>query len=232
MSRPEIRDRTWVPTARLPVPRIAPTPPDPGSSRLAQHLAALAEALGCLTGEEDRLERWGSELARRLIGGARLLAVGNGGSASHAAHLTSELVGRYRRDRVPLAALSLAAEPCALTAIANDWSYDDVFARQVAAFGREGDVLMAFSTSGRSPNVLAAVGAARSAGMVSWAVTGAGPNPLAGLADDALLVPSPLTATVQEVHQVALHLLCESVDANLLDGSSPPDAEAPHGGAA
>jgi D-sedoheptulose 7-phosphate isomerase len=114
-----------------------------------------------------------------------------------------------------MAALALGAESSALTAIANDWRFEDVFARQVHAFGRPGDVLFAFSTSGRSPNVLAAVEAAHEVGMVSWAATGATPNPLLGAAHDGIAVPAASTATVQEVHQVAIHLLCESVDARV-----------------
>jgi D-sedoheptulose 7-phosphate isomerase len=180
-----------------------------------RHLGSLHEALDCLERESARLQRWGTHLADVLLDGGRLLAVGNGGSAAHAAHFTSELVGRYRCDRPPMAALALGAESSALTAIANDWRFEDVFARQVHAFGRPGDVLFAFSTSGRSPNVLAAVEAAHEVGMVSWAATGAAPNPLLGAAHDGIAVPAASTATVQEVHQVAIHLLCESVDARV-----------------
>jgi phosphoheptose isomerase len=205
-----------VPTERpLCGSRVAARSAQDTPERLARHLASLHEALGCLVPEAPRVERWGRQLADRLLAGGRLLAVGNGGSAAHASHLTSELVGRYRADRRPLAALALCAETSALTAIANDWRYEEIFARQVHAFGQEGDVLIAFSTSGRSPNVLAAAEAAREVGVVSWALTGAGPNPLLGAVDDALPVPSPSTATVQEVHQVLIHLLCECVDARV-----------------
>ena len=176
------------------------------------HLAALRRPLDELEASVDRLDRWGRHLAGVLAGGGRLLAVGNGGSAAQAQHLTSELVGRYRDERRPFSALSLHAETSSVTAIANDYGVDDVFARQVRAHGREGDVLVALSTSGRSPNVLAAVAAARECGLTAWALTGRAPNPLADACDDAVVVDAPYTATVQEIHQVVVHLLCAAVD--------------------
>jgi D-sedoheptulose 7-phosphate isomerase len=147
-----------------------------------------------------------------LQGGGRLLAVGNGGSAAQAQHLTSELVGRYRDDRPPFAAIALHAETSALTALLNDYPPAEVFARQVRAHGRPGDVLVALSTSGRSPNVLAAVDAARDGGLTTWGLTGRPLNPLLERVDDAVAVDTPYTATVQEVHQVVVHLLCAAVD--------------------
>ena len=120
-----------------------------------RHLDALMPALAALYGETERLERWGSELAQVLGGGGRLLAIGNGGSSCQAQHLTSELVGRYRDDRAPYSALALCTETSALTAIGNDYGIEHLFARQVRGHGREGDVLVALSTSGRSGNVLA-----------------------------------------------------------------------------
>jgi len=175
------------------------------------HLSALGVALEQLMHESDRLERWGRHLADVLTNGGRLLAAGNGGSAAQAQHLTAELVGRYRAERVPLSAIALHADTSALTAIVNDYGPDEAFARGVRAHGRPGDILVALSTSGRSPNVLAAVRAARERGMLVWALTGTGPNPLTRHADDALVVAAA-TPTVQEVHQVAIHLLCEAVD--------------------
>ena len=175
------------------------------------HLAALRRPLDELEASVDRLDRWGRHLAGVLAGGGRLLAVGNGGSAAQAQHLTSELVGRYRDERRPFSALSLHAETSSVTAIANDYGVDDVFARQVRAHGREGDVLVALSTSGRSPNVLAAVDAARECGLTAWALTGRAPNPLADACDDAVVVDAPYTATVQEIHQIVVHLLCAAV---------------------
>jgi glycosyltransferase involved in cell wall biosynthesis/phosphoheptose isomerase len=178
----------------------------------AGHLAALRDALGAVEQEAERLESWGRALAVRLLEGGRLLTVGNGGSAAQAQHLTAELVGRFHTERRALSALCLHADTSSLTAIANDYGADEAFARQVRAHGRRGDVLIALSTSGRSANVLAAVEAARDVGMAAWGVTGIGPNPLADLCDDAICVPGATTATVQELHLVALHVLCCAVD--------------------
>jgi D-sedoheptulose 7-phosphate isomerase len=179
------------------------------------HLAALRVPLAELEREVERLERWGEHLARVLAGGGRLLALGNGGSAAQAQHLTSELVGRYRDDRPPLSALALHAETSSLTAITNDYGADAAFARQVRAHGRPGDVLIGFSTSGGSGNVLAAVDAALDGGLTAWGLTGPAPNPLSELADDVVAVDAAATATVQEIHQIAIHLLCAEIDCGL-----------------
>jgi len=192
------------------------------------HVAALREPLAALDEEANRIDSWGRHLARVLAGGGRLLAAGNGGSAAQAQHLTSELVGRYRDDRPPLSALSLHAESSSLTAITNDYGAEAAFARQVRAHGRPGDVLVALSTSGSSANVVAAAEAARDGGLTAWALTGPAPNPLLDAADDGLAVEAPATATVQEVHQVVVHMLCAAVDAELgiapaRDGSEDED---------
>lgn len=178
-----------------------------------EHLAALRDALGVL--DPGALDRWGSRLAGVLHGGGRLLVAGNGGSAAQAQHLTAELVGRYLAERPPMSAIALHADTSALTAIGNDYGFDAVFARQVQGHGRPGDVFLALSTSGRSANLLQAAAAARAAGLAVWAFTGPAPNPLALAADDSLCVPAAATATVQEVHLVALHLLCAAVDSAL-----------------
>jgi D-sedoheptulose 7-phosphate isomerase len=180
-----------------------------------RHLDALAGPLAALQRELPRVERWGGHLAAVLGAGGRLLAAGNGGSAAQATHLTSELVGRYRDDRPPFSAIALCSESSAMTAIGNDYGLEEVFARQVRGHGRAGDVLVALSTSGGSPNVLAAVEAANAAGLVTWALCGRPGSPLAEACDDALCVDSPHTATVQEVHLVAIHLLCAEVDTAL-----------------
>jgi phosphoheptose isomerase len=175
------------------------------------------ESLSCALAQLDlrRLVHWGAQLAAALTGGGRLLAVGNGGSAAQAQHLTAELVGRYRDDRPPFSALALCSEGPALTAIANDYGTEHIFARQVAGHGRPGDVLLALSTSGRSLNVLAAADCAMDLGMTVWGLTGAGPNPLSQRCDESVCVPSPSTATVQEVHLIAVHVLCAAFDAAL-----------------
>jgi phosphoheptose isomerase/glycosyltransferase involved in cell wall biosynthesis len=182
-------------------------PPTP-----AEHLAALTESLPRLEGELERLSHWGERLAGCLLEGGRLLAVGNGGSAAQAQHLTAELVGHYECERKPLSAICLHADTSSLTAISNDYGQEEGFARQVRAHGRPGDVLLALSTSGTSANVLAAARAASECGMTVWGLTGAVACPLAELCDDCIAVPGGSTATVQELHQVALHLLCGAVD--------------------
>jgi D-sedoheptulose 7-phosphate isomerase len=176
------------------------------------HLALLREPLEALEADVDKLTAWGEHLARVLLAGGRLLACGNGGSAAQAQHLTAELVGRYRDERRPFSAIALHADTSSLTAIVNDYPAAELYARQVAGHGREGDVLVALSTSGRSPNVVAAVREARRIGLTAWALTGRAPNPLAIVADDAVCVDADHTATVQEVHQVVVHLVCAAVD--------------------
>ena len=188
------------------------------------HVASLTAALGSLGAQVETLDRWGRLLAEVLCGDSRgrLLAAGNGGSAAQAQHLTSELVGRYRDDRPAFSAIALHADTSALTAIVNDYSGAALFARQVEAHGRAGDVLVALSTSGSSRNVLAAVDAAHGRGMTTWALTGRAPNPLAACSDEAVCVDAPATATAQEVHLVVVHLLCAAVDVAL--GASRPVA--------
>ncbi len=176
------------------------------------HLAALSGPLGALDAEVEHIDSWGRHLAGVLLGGGRLLAVGNGGSAAQAQHLTSELVGRYLGERPPLSALALHAETSSLTSIVNDYGADLGFARQVRAHGRPGDVLVALTTSGRSANVVQAVDAANEGGLTTWSLTGTAPNPVAARCQDGLAVDAPATATVQEVHQVVIHLLCASLE--------------------
>lgn len=182
---------------------------------LDTHLAGLAEALPPFRREAARLERWGEDLARHLGRGGRLLVAGNGGSAAEAQHLAAELVGRLRTERIPLSAIALTPDSSAVTAISNDYGFEDVFARQVRAHGRPGDVFLALSTSGRSPNLVAAAGAARESGLRVWAMLGRGPSPLAEVCDEVLRCPSADGQVVQELHLVAVHLLCEYVDLSL-----------------
>jgi D-sedoheptulose 7-phosphate isomerase len=177
-----------------------------------EHVAALVRALAALEARIDEVEAWGARLAATLAGGGRLLAAGNGGSAAHAQHLTAELVGRYRDERRPLSAICLHADASSLTAIVNDYGAEEAFARQVRAHGRPGDHFVALSTSGRSPNLVAALEAARREGLRTWALTGPAPNPLAAAADESLAIDASMTATVQEVHQVIVHLVCAAVD--------------------
>ena len=147
-----------------------------------------------------------------LRGGGRILACGNGGSASDAQHFAAELVGRFERERPALAAIALTTDTSILTAIANDYAYAKVFARQVEAIGREGDVLVGISTSGGSPNVAEAFAAARLHGLTTIALTGRDGGVVGAAADIHINVPSPSTARAQEVHRTLLHAICELVE--------------------
>jgi phosphoheptose isomerase len=180
-----------------------------------RHLLAHAGAMAELEAQALRLEAWGEELGVELLAGHRLLVAGNGGSAAQSQHLTAELVGRYGVERQALSAMALLADASSLTAISNDYGWEEGFARQVRAHGRPGDFLLTLSTSGESANLLAATQAARSIGMRTWALTGETPNSLAGCCEEAVAVSGP-TAVVQEVHLVAIHLLCAAVDAAVL----------------
>ncbi|HEX2175450.1 MAG TPA: SIS domain-containing protein [Nocardioidaceae bacterium] len=183
-----------------------------------EHLEALRRAVDGFDPCLDQADQWGRRLARLLGSGGRLLAAGNGGSAAQAQHLTAELVGRYLHERAALSAICLSAETSSLTAITNDYPPEELFARQVEAHGRPGDVLVLLSTSGRSPNVVEAARRAAGVGVATWALTGPAPNPLADEADEALCVDAPMTATVQELHLVALHVVCAGLDDELARG--------------
>ena len=183
------------------------------------HLASLSGALPAFGACVDVVDAWGERLALHLRAGGRLLAAGNGGSAAQAQHLTAELVGRYREDRVPMSAICLSAETSSLTAIVNDYPAEELFARQVEAHGRADDVLVLLSTSGRSRNLIAAAERARECGVRTWALTGPRPNPLAEAADEACAVECDYPATVQELHLVAVHVLCAAVDRTLGAGA-------------
>ncbi|MGI8613208.1 MAG: D-sedoheptulose-7-phosphate isomerase [Nocardioidaceae bacterium] len=207
----------------------APTPQDTPVPWGEQHVRLLRAALEDFGPSIARASDWGDRLAAVLLGGGRLLAAGNGGSAAQAQHLTAELVGRYRDDRPPLSALCLSAETSSLTAIINDYPPTELFARQVEAHGRPGDVLMLLSTSGSSRNVVAAAGRGKACGLQVWAMTGAAPNPLAAVADETIAVEALSTATVQELHLVTLHLLCAGLDHRLEQPSAGASDSRPPG---
>lgn len=155
-----------------------------------------------------------------LKAGGKILSCGNGGSAGDAQHFAAELVGRFERERAELAAIALTTDSSILTAIANDYSFDEIFSKQVRALGKPGDVLYAISTSGNSKNVIAAIRAAQEKGLRIVAMTGRNGGHIAGILknDDVLLnVESPVTARIQEVHLLILHCLCDAID-NLLFG--------------
>lgn len=178
-------------------------------SGLGRHLAAIGE----LRGEPLRLlERLTREIHQTLKSGGKVLACGNGGSASDAQHFVAELVGRYLEERRALAAVALNTDSSVLTCVSNDYSFDRVFARQVEALGRPGDLLLAITTSGRSPNILEALRTAADLKMKSAALLGRDGGPARPLAGLAIVVPSQETARIQECHGLMIHLLCEALD--------------------
>jgi rfaE bifunctional protein nucleotidyltransferase chain/domain/rfaE bifunctional protein kinase chain/domain len=197
---------------------------DPLTSRgWATHISELASALSAM--DDRRLVAWGQELASTLPAGGRLLVAGNGGSAAEAQHLTAELAARHGVDRRPLSALALHADTSTVTALGNDVGFDEVFAHQVRAHGRAGDVLLVLSTSGSSENLLRAVEAARAVGLKTWALTASESSPLAQLCDEQVEAAGGSVAAIQECHLVALHLICAALDAAL--DPSPEDRPTP-----
>jgi D-sedoheptulose 7-phosphate isomerase len=181
---------------------------DDSARALAEHFELAAQAEELLPG----VDGVGRLLIDAFSGAGRVYTFGNGGSSLDANHFAEELVGRFKRERRPLPALSLASDAAALTCIANDYSFEEVFERQVRAFVRAGDVVIAFSTSGRSPNVVRGLAAAKDAGATTVLFGGGDGGPAAGHADHALLVPSSSTARIQELHVVFLHLVIDQVD--------------------
>ena len=179
------------------------------SSQLDDHRSVLDAVEGLL----PTLEEVATRVCEAFAAGRRLYSFGNGGSAADAQHLAAELIGRYRRERRPLPAVSLAVDPSVVTCIANDYSFDDLFARQVEALVVRGDIVVGFSTSGRSANVVRGLAAARAAGATTVLFTGGDGGPAGDHADFALVVPSSTTARVQEMHLLMLHLLSDAVDA-------------------
>jgi D-sedoheptulose 7-phosphate isomerase len=158
-----------------------------------------------------------------LSNGNKILACGNGGSAADCQHFAAELVGRFERERLPLPALALTTDTSILTAISNDYSYQDIFTKQVQAFGQAGDVLLALSTSGNSANVLAAVDAALERDMRIVALTGKGGGAMAKRLTDAdvhICVPHDRTARIQEVHLLTIHCMCDGIDVALFGGEA------------
>ncbi|WP_334188040.1 phosphoheptose isomerase [Noviherbaspirillum sp.] len=158
-----------------------------------------------------------------LSNGNKILACGNGGSAADCQHFAAELVGRFERERLPLPALALTTDTSILTAISNDYSYQDIFTKQVQAFGQSGDVLLALSTSGNSANVLAAVDAALERDMRIVALTGKGGGAIGKRLTDAdvhICVPHDRTARIQEVHLLTIHCLCDGIDVALFGGDA------------
>ena len=154
-------------------------------------------------------------IAEALRGGGKLLVFGNGGSAADAQHLSAELVGRFQKERAAMPAIALTVDTSVLTSVANDYSFKQVFARQIEALGRPGDVALGISTSGESPNVVAALQAARAQGLKTVALTGRDGGSVGRAAEIHVNVPDQSTQRVQEVHQTLIHVLCEVIEEGL-----------------
>ena len=188
--------------------------------RIRAHFADSAQLkLAAVDTMAPHIARAAALMTDSLLADGKILACGNGGSASDAQHFAAEMVGRFERERPELPAISLATDTSILTAIANDYDFAQVFAKQVRALGDSGDILLAISTSGNSGNVIAAVDAAHERGMRIVALTGKGGGRLGELmtADDVhLCVPHSVTARIQEVHLLTIHCLCDAIDASLL----------------
>jgi D-sedoheptulose 7-phosphate isomerase len=182
------------------------------TTSLKQHLTSFEDFLNKC---EDSIRQSADVIFDCISNGGKILICGNGGSAADAQHLAAEFVGRYELERQPLPAIALSTDTSALTAISNDYGFNDVFVRQVKALGRKGDCLVAISTSGNSPNVLAAVMAARNLGMRTIGLTGGAGKKLASLCDITVMVPSLRTSRIQECHITVAHLWCEYVDDRL-----------------
>ncbi|MEX0753012.1 MAG: D-sedoheptulose 7-phosphate isomerase [Xanthobacteraceae bacterium] len=187
------------------------------SSRLLEQAADSRDLLDAVGAIADRI-------AATLRAGGKLLFAGNGGSAADAQHLAAEFLSRFARDRNPLPAIALTADTSVLTAIGNDYGYEHVFARQVRGLGRMGDTFIAISTSGRSPNVLAALKAAREIGLTTIGFTGGNGADMRALCDLCLTVPSTETALIQQIHRTAYHAICGIVEDELFPAAGGPKA--------
>lgn len=185
---------------------------------LAEHFRASALVMQAVCADEAFLASCGAvtaACAATLRDGGKILLAGNGGSAGDAQHIAGEFVARLNFDRAPLAALALTVDTSVLTAIGNDYGFDQIFSRQVTALAQPGDVLIAISTSGRSPNILRALEAARARGATTIGFAGRGGGEMAALCDIVLAVPSAATPLIQQVHIAAAHAICGAVEAML-----------------
>ncbi len=188
-------------------------------AKIREMIEELVAAAGRMDeSARDTLRRIAGLLIEALQAGRCVYVCGNGGSAADAQHIAGELAGRFRRDRAALGCAALTTDTSVLTAVGNDLGFERVFSRQVEAMGRRGDVLWALSTSGDSPNVVAAAGSARGRGMKVVAMTGAGGGALGEAADVCFRAPADRTDLVQQLHQLAYHIVCELVEAHFAAG--------------
>ena len=185
------------------------------NSILQTNINQLAELLPSLAKFDAEVTKAAKALSGALLSNHKLLACGNGGSAADASHLTTEFVCRFNKDRRPYPAISLATHGGDITAIGNDYAFEDLFSRQVQAFGQAGDVLMVFTSTGNSENVRRALLAAKKLGLVSIAMLGRTGGKCAGLADIEFIIKHDVTARIQEAHKLLLHTICELVEVDL-----------------
>jgi len=189
------------------------------SSKIGRMIRESAEGIGRMDGRaREVIGRIARLLIEALEAGGKVYLCGNGGSAADAQHIAGELAGRFRRRRRALPGVALTTDTSVLTAVGNDYSYEQVFSRQIEALGSRADVLWALSTSGGSPNVLAAARAAREQGMRVIGMTGAAGGALADLADVCFRAPAERTDLVQQLHQMAYHIVCELIDEHFAEG--------------
>jgi D-sedoheptulose 7-phosphate isomerase len=193
---------------------------DPIAAHMARSLAALERAT-----QDSKLNAAARDIAVAIVAalraGNKLLIIGNGGSAADAQHIAAEIIGRYKKDRPAYAAMALTTDTSALTAIANDYGFEQVFARQVAGLGKPGDVLLALSTSGRSANILAALRTARERGLVTVGFTGSEGEGLRALCDHLLVAPTDDTPIVQQIHLAIGHGICDEIEQALMREGAP-----------
>ena len=193
---------------------------DPIGAHLSQSLAALERATKD-AGLLAAARAIAAAMIAALRAGNKLMVVGNGGSAADAQHIAAEIIGRYKQDRPGYAALALTTDTSVLTAVANDYGFEQVFARQVEGLGRRGDVLLALSTSGRSPNILAALRKARDIGLVTIGFTGLRGESLGALCDHLLVAPTDETPVVQQIHLAVAHGICDEIERTMMREALP-----------
>jgi D-sedoheptulose 7-phosphate isomerase len=185
---------------------------------IRESLDEAARVIGLVNALEDKILDAATRLERVLLTGGKLLTCGNGGSAADSSHLATEIACRFIENRRPYPAFSLAADSSVLTATGNDYSFEEVFSRQVMAYGQTGDILVGISTSGNSQNVVRALEQAKAGGLQTISLLGHDGGRCGGLADVELVVPHTVTARIQEAHKVIIHLLCERIEPALQRG--------------
>jgi len=193
--------------------------------RIAAHFQSSLDGLTKAAQSNDLLATTrtiAQAVADALKAGNKLLLIGNGGSAADAQHIAAEIVGRYKQERPGWAAIALTTDTSALTAIANDYGFEQVFARQVQGLARRGDVLFALTTSGRSPNILAALRVARETGVTTVGFTGAKGDSLRASCDHLFVSPTEDTPVIQQIHMMAMHAICDAVEQALIGAAKTP----------